>query len=94
MTNNISPQGLQAVYEALGVAPVSGNRVAVKVTTGEPPASKYLRQDLIGAFVRSLNGTYVECNTAYGGRRAATRISGLAATRTSFCSRWRTLPKA
>jgi uncharacterized Fe-S center protein len=74
MTTNISPQGLQAVYEALGVAPVSGNRVAVKVTTGEPPASNYLRQELIGAFVRSLNGTYVECNTAYGGRRAATAM--------------------
>jgi uncharacterized Fe-S center protein len=74
MTTDISPEGLQAVYEALGVAPVSGNRVAVKVTTGEPPASNYLRQDLIGAFVKSLDGTYVECNTAYGGRRAATAM--------------------
>ena len=38
---------------------------AVKVSTGEPPASNYLRADLIGDLVRSVNGTIVECNTAY-----------------------------
>jgi hypothetical protein len=74
MTTDISAAGLQAVYEALGVAPGENSKVAVKVTTGEPPASNYLRQELIGAFVKGLNGTYVECNTAYGGRRAATAM--------------------
>jgi uncharacterized Fe-S center protein len=71
MTTNITPEGLQAVYEALGIAPADGDKVAIKVTTGEPPASNYLRQDLIGEFVKGLNGTYIECNTAYGGQRAA-----------------------
>ena len=74
MTTDISPEGLQAVYEALGIAPKSGDQVAIKVSTGEPPASNYLRQDLIGEFVKGLNGTYVECNTAYGGQRASTAM--------------------
>ena len=74
MTSDISPEGLQAVYEALGITPDSDDKVAVKVSTGEPPASNYLRQDLIGDFVKSLNGTYVECNTAYGGQRASTAM--------------------
>ncbi|GHU50293.1 hypothetical protein FACS1894127_5260 [Clostridia bacterium] len=71
MTADISPKGLQAVYKALGIAPTGNDKVAIKVSTGEPPNSNYLRQDLIGDFVKGLNGTYVECNTAYGGRRAS-----------------------
>jgi uncharacterized Fe-S center protein len=60
-----------AVYNALGRTPAAGQNVAIKVTTGEPPNSNYLRQDLIGAFRQSVNGTYVECMTAYGGSRAS-----------------------
>ena len=66
-TSDISPEGLRAIYEALGWRP-TGN-LAVKVSTGEPPASNYLRQDLIGELVTSLNGTYVECLTAYKAHR-------------------------
>ena len=67
-TSDISPEGLQKVYESLNWT--HGDRVAVKVSTGEPPSSNYLRADLIGPFVQSLNGTIVECNTAYGGSRS------------------------
>ncbi len=74
MTAEVTPEGLQAVYEALGTAPGDGDKVAVKVSTGEPPASNYLRRELIGDFVRELGGTYVECNTAYGGQRTATAM--------------------
>ena len=70
MTADISPEGLIAVYDALGWAP-TGN-VAVKLSTGEPPASNYLRPELIADLVQSVNGTIVECNTAYGGSRAET----------------------
>jgi uncharacterized Fe-S center protein len=70
-TPDISPEGLYAVYEALGVKPSDSDKVGVKVTTGEPPSSNYLRQELIGDFVKGLNGTYLECNTAYGGQRAS-----------------------
>ena len=68
MTTDISPEGLLAIYEALGWTP--GENVAVKLSTGEP-GSNYLRTDLIGDLVQSLpNPTIVESNTAYGGRRA------------------------
>ena len=72
MTTDISPEGLQAVYAALGRQ--AGGNVAVKISTGEPPASNYLRVELIGDFVRSVNGAIVECNTAYGGSRASTAM--------------------
>ncbi|MCM1194252.1 MAG: DUF362 domain-containing protein, partial [Acetatifactor muris] len=72
MTTDISPDGLMAVYEALHWEP-EGN-VAVKLSTGEPPASNYLRPELIGNLVQSVNGTIVECNTAYGGSRAETAM--------------------
>lgn len=72
MTTDISPEGLMAVYEALNWSP-TGN-VAVKLSTGEPPASNYLRPELIQNLVQSVDGTIVECNTAYGGSRAETAM--------------------
>ena len=48
--------------------------MAVKLSTGEPPASNYLQPELIGDLVQSVNGTIVECNTAYGGSRAETAM--------------------
>lgn len=72
MTKYINPEGLRAVYEALGWTP-AGN-VAVKLSTGEPPASNYLRPELIADLVRLVDGTIVECNTAYGGSRASTAL--------------------
>ena len=71
-TSDISPEGLQAVYSALNWTP--SGKLAVKVSTGEPPASNYLRADLIGPLVQSLNGTIVECNTAYGGSRSSSAM--------------------
>lgn len=72
MTTHISPEGLMAVYEALGWTP-EGN-VAVKLSTGEPPASNYLRPELIADLIEAVDGTIVECNTAYGGSRAETAM--------------------
>lgn len=71
-TSDISPEGLAAVYEKLNWTPEG--RVAVKVSTGEPPASNYLRPELIKDLVQSVEGTIVECNTAYGGSRAQTAM--------------------
>ena len=68
-TADITPEGLLAVYEALNWNPEG--KVAVKITTGEPPNSNYLRAELIGDLVRLVEGTFVECNTAYGGSRAS-----------------------
>ena len=71
-TSDISAEGLERIYEALGWTP-EGN-VAVKISTGEPPASNYLRAELIGDLVRTVDGTIVECNTAYGGSRSSSAM--------------------
>lgn len=71
-TSDISAEGMMAVYEVLGWKPTG--KVAVKISTGEPPASNYLRPELIADLVQSVDGTIVECNTAYGGSRASTAM--------------------
>lgn len=72
MTRDITPSGLQAVYDALQASPT--RKIAIKLSTGEP-GSNYLRTDLIGDFVQSFDDpTIVECNTAYGGSRANTAM--------------------
>jgi uncharacterized Fe-S center protein len=72
MTTDISPAGLAAIYEALGHK-VSG-KVAVKLSTGEPGGHHFLDPSLIKDLVQSVEGTIVECNTAYGGKRAGTAM--------------------
>lgn len=52
----------------------AGKNVAVKVSTGEAGGNNYLHASLIGDFVKSIHGTIVECNTAYGGSRATTAM--------------------
>lgn len=66
-TKEITPESLLRIYRALGVR-LTG-RVGVKVSTGEDGAKGYLKADLIGPFVKFLNGTILECNTAYPGAR-------------------------
>lgn len=68
--SDITPEALVEAYEALDWTPEG--RVAVKLSTGEPPASNYLRPELIQDLVQMVDGTIVECNTAYGGSRAST----------------------
>lgn len=71
-TSEITPEAMTAVYQALSWSPTG--KVAVKLSTGEPPASNYLDPMLIKNLVQSVNGTIVECNTAYGGSRASTAM--------------------
>ena len=70
MTTDISPEGMMAVYEALQWEPEG--KVAVKLSTGESEESNYLRPELIADTVHAVNGTIVECNTAYSGSRSET----------------------
>jgi len=72
MTADISPAGLAAVYKALGRT--LPGKVAVKLSTGEPGGNYYLSPALIKDLVHAVNGTIVECNTAYGGQRANTAM--------------------
>ena len=66
-TKEITPSSLVRIYDALKVT-MSG-KTGVKISTGEPPSSNYLKPELIVDLVHRVNGTIVECNTAYDGPR-------------------------
>jgi len=66
-TKEITPEKLIEIYEVLGVE-LKGN-VGVKVSTGEAGSKGYLKANLIKPLVDKLNGTIIECNTAYPGAR-------------------------
>ena len=66
-TKDITPDNLIKIYKALGVE-LKGN-IGVKVSTGEAGSKGYLKTNLIKPLVDMLNGTIIECNTAYPGRR-------------------------
>lgn len=70
MTHEISPESIVKLYKALGRE--ATGKVAVKISTGEPGGHNFLQPSLIGDFVKLVNGTIVECNTAYVGRRFST----------------------
>ena len=63
----ITPDSLIKIYESLGVE-LTG-KVGIKVSTGERGSKGYLKKDLIAPLVKRLNGTIIECNTAYPGAR-------------------------
>ena len=66
-TKEISSDSLIKIYEALNVS-LKG-KVGVKVSTGEKGSNGYLKKDLIAPLVQKVNGTIIECNTAYKGKR-------------------------
>ncbi len=67
---DITPGNLLKVYDALQRK--ATGKVAVKLSTGEPGNNNYLQPALIKDLVQTVNGTIIECNTAYGGGRADT----------------------
>lgn len=69
-TKEITPESLVKIYEALGVK-LEG-KVAVKLHSGEEGNQNYLRPEFAKAIVEKVNGTVVECNTAYEGARNTT----------------------
>lgn len=69
-TKNIDADSLIKLYKALGVN-LDGN-IGIKVSTGEKGSRGYLKKELINPLVKMLNGTIIECNTAYPGARTDT----------------------
>lgn len=67
VTRDISSESLIKIYKALGRK--AKGRVAVKISTGEENNPNSLSPELIKDLVHTVNGTLVECNTAYGGAR-------------------------
>lgn len=70
-TRAVDSAALQAVFAAIGHG-LGDGRIGVKLSTGEPGGDHYLKADLIADLVYAVNGTIVECNTAYGGGRSST----------------------
>lgn len=63
-TKEISPESLVKLYKVLGKK-LEGN-VAVKLHSGEHGNQNYLRPEFVKPMIDEVNGTVVECNTAYG----------------------------
>ena len=66
----ITPENVVKIFEELGKE-LKG-KVAIKVHSGERGNQNYLRPEFMKPIVEHLNGTIVECNTAYEGARNTT----------------------
>ena len=66
-TKEITPESVVKIFEKLE-KDLPG-KVAVKVHSGEEGNQNYLRPEFMRAIVEKVNGTIVECNTAYEGER-------------------------
>ena len=66
----ITPQNVVRAYEALGVK--LPGKVAVKVHSGEKGNQNYLHPEFMRPMIEEVDGTVVECNTAYDGARDTT----------------------
>ena len=67
---DITPENIIKAYEALGKK--LPGKVAVKMHSGEAGNQNYLRPDFVKDVINHVNGTVVECNTAYAGARNST----------------------
>ena len=63
----LTPERIIDMYKALGVE-LKGN-VGVKVHSGEDGNQNYLRPEFLKPMIEYVNGTVIECNTAYDGAR-------------------------
>lgn len=69
-TKVLEPSSLIKLYKELGLE-LPGN-VAVKLHSGERGNQNYLKPEFLKEIIDHVNGTVVECNTAYEGARNTT----------------------
>lgn len=69
-TRIITPEKVLEMYEVLGKELIG--KIAVKLHSGEEGNQNFLKPDFWGPIIDKLNGTVVECNTAYEGSRNTT----------------------
>ena len=67
----ITPEAMIKVFNKLNIK--LPGKVAVKLHSGEEGNQNYLRPEFVKEMVEYVNGTVVECNTAYGGARNTTQ---------------------
>lgn len=70
-TKDITPENMIKIYEALGVQ--LPGKVAVKVHSGEVGNQNFIRPNFMKPIIDYVQGTIVECNTAYEGKRNTTK---------------------
>lgn len=69
-TRIITPEKVLEMYEVLGKELIG--KIAVKLHSGEEGNQNFLKPDFWIPIIDKLNGTVVECNTAYEGSRNTT----------------------
>ena len=69
-TKVITGESLVTLYQKLGIS--LPGKVAVKLHSGEAGNQNYMKPEFVKPIVESVNGTIVECNTAYEGARNTT----------------------
>lgn len=70
-TKELTPEAMIKMYEALGVK--LPGKVAVKVHSGEVGNQNFIRPAFMKPVIDAVQGTIVECNTAYEGKRNTTK---------------------
>lgn len=70
-TKELTPEAMERMYRVLG-SRLSGE-TAVKVHSGEMGNQNFIRPDFMKKVIEAVNGTVVECNTAYEGKRNTTK---------------------
>lgn len=68
--NEITPENVVRIFEKLGKN--LPGKVAVKLHSGEKGNQNFLKAEFVKPIIEHVNGTVVECNTAYGGARNST----------------------
>lgn len=70
-TKTLTSQAVVQLYQALGTA--LPGKVAVKLHSGEVGNQNFIRPPFLKPVIDLVNGTIVECNTAYEGKRDTTK---------------------
>lgn len=71
MTSKLEPQSLIELYKKIGKE--LPGKIAVKLHSGEKGNKNYLKPEFVKDIIEYVNGTVVECNTAYMGARNTTK---------------------
>ena len=69
-TKEITPESLIKIYKIIN-SPLTGN-IAIKLHSGEDGNQNYVKPEFVKDLIDYVNGTVVECNTAYNGQRNST----------------------
>lgn len=69
-TKEITKESLVEIYKQLGIQ--LPGKVAVKLHSGEEGNQNYVKPEFVKDIINYVNGTVVECNTAYEGERNTT----------------------